>query len=190
MVKYSTDWFTQNSAIWTAVLQDLKNKPIRALEIGTYEGRSAIWLLNNILINKEAHLDVVDSWNGGGELDDHDWPVIEKNFKDNIAPYKDQVTVYKQDSTEYLRKCDEMYDFIYIDGGHFAPQALIDGVLSHIRLKPGGIIIFDDYLIGGLLHTPRTPKTGIDAFMECFAEDYEWLTLGYQAILRKSKDAK
>lgn len=181
---YTTDWHLQNIPIWEQVLAEYKGKPLQVLELGTYEGRSAIWLLDNILTNPESHITCVDSWNGGGELDDHDWKGIEERFKENTKPYSN-ITAIKSTTTDYLRACTDSFDLIYVDAGHFAPQALIDSVLSHLVLRPGGIIIFDDYLIGGLLHTPITPKTGIDAFMECFAQEYDWLAMGYQAILRK-----
>lgn len=183
--EFTSDWFTQNIPVWEQVLAPLRDKPIKAIEIGSYEGRSALWLLQNILTHDEAELTVVDTWDGGGELKDIDWDAVKERFTDNTADYQHKMMVCQESSTDFLRRCEFKADLIYIDGGHFAPQALIDSVLAHLLLKPEGIIIFDDYLIGGLLHTPITPKTAIDAFMECFAQQYEWLSIGYQVVLRK-----
>jgi len=192
MSDFTTDWFTQNIDVWNTVLDDLKGKPIKALELGSYEGRSALWLTENILTHRDATLMCVDSWDGGGELKDHDWNDIFKRFKNNVKN-QSKISWTRSDTTSYLTEniylngSEGIFDLIYVDASHFAPQTLIDCVLSHLVLKPGGIIIFDDYLIGGLLHTPTTPKTAIDAFMECFAQEYDWLIMGYQVILRKKE---
>ena len=37
------------------------------------------------------------------------------------------------------------FDLIYIDASHYAPDVLSDAVLAFKLLKPGGILIFDDY---------------------------------------------
>lgn len=184
VAEFTQDWFTRNTNLWTEVLSPLKDKPIKAVELGSYEGQSAVWLAQNVLVHPKSTLDCVDNWNGGGELEDHDWPAIYKRFLNNTKPFK-QIKHHKTTTTDYLKKRSEPADLIYIDAGHFANSCLIDAVLSHLILKPGGILIFDDYLIGGLLHTPLTPKTAIDAFTECFAQEYEWLVYGYQVILRK-----
>ena len=39
----------------------------------------------------------------------------------------------------------ETYDIIYIDGSHATSDVLEDAVLSYRLLKPGGLLIFDDY---------------------------------------------
>lgn len=48
--KFTEDWFSGNIPLWTEVLAPFKGKPdIHYLEIGVWEGRSAIWVLENIL---------------------------------------------------------------------------------------------------------------------------------------------
>lgn len=189
----TTDWFTKNIPIWEKVLADFKGKPIHAVELGSYEGRSAIWLLENILTHPEATLTCVDSWEGGVDFTEYgtkpDWEAVKEKFCNNVEKYGTKVAVYEGDTTEFLlTHQDEKADLIYVDASHTAADCLTDGVLSHLLLKPGGIIIFDDYLWGALNHAPNVPKGAIDAFMECFAEQYEALGLGYQVILRKKSE--
>ena len=40
------DWFSQHIPVWTEVLAPLlaATDPIHVLEIGSYEGRSAVWI--------------------------------------------------------------------------------------------------------------------------------------------------
>ena len=47
------------------------------LEIGSYEGRSALFFLNNF---KDANIHCVDTWSGSDEHDNFDFSKIEKNF--------------------------------------------------------------------------------------------------------------
>lgn len=37
------------------------------------------------------------------------------------------------------------FDFYYVDGSHVAPDVMADAVLGWRLLKPGGIMVFDDY---------------------------------------------
>jgi hypothetical protein len=46
---FSEDWFTENIPVWLKVLSPFKGKPnLNYLEIGVFEGRSVIWMLENI----------------------------------------------------------------------------------------------------------------------------------------------
>jgi predicted O-methyltransferase YrrM len=183
MPDFTEDWFSQHIPTWEIVLKELKGKPIRAIELGSYEGRSSVWLLDNILTHHDSRLVCVDTWDGGEEHSDVDMKAVRARFKENIGGYTN-VSVFKASTTEYLKYGKEA-DLIYIDASHRAGDVLTDAVLSHLLLKPGGIIIFDDYLWGGLVKAPNLPRAAIDAFMECYAEDYEVMHSGYQMILRK-----
>lgn len=190
---YSVDWFTKNIPIWEVALAGLKDKPVRALELGTFEGRSAVWLLENILTHENSEIVCVDSWKQNiGFTDDPnrrvDWEQVRLNFARNIEPFISRADIVDSSTTDYLQAHPhEQFDLIYVDASHTAADALTDSVLSHLILKPGGIIIFDDYLWGGLNHAPNVPKGAIDAFMECFAEEYEMVSVGYQVILKKKQ---
>ena len=49
---------------------------------------------------------------------------------------------YSPSSPSSLR----LFDLIYVDGGHDGATALSDGLLSYRLLRPGGLLIFDDYV--------------------------------------------
>jgi predicted O-methyltransferase YrrM len=69
------------------------------------------------------------------------------------------------------------FDLAYIDGSHQAPDVLFDAVAAFRLVRPGGLIIFDDYLWTGapqregaavdLLHCP---KPAIDAFTNLYRQ--------------------
>jgi predicted O-methyltransferase YrrM len=188
-MNYSVDWFSRHIPTWEKVLGEFKGKPITAIELGSYEGRSAAWLLGNILTHPESHLTCVDSWKDGvffaeeGKRD-IDWAQVREKFNANTAAFKN-LTVFEGRTTEFFAGRKTPADLIYVDADHTAAACLTDAVLSHLLLKPGGIIIFDDYLWAGMTHAPNVPKAAIDAFMECYSEQYDLLASGYQIILKK-----
>ena len=63
----------------------------------------------------------------------------------------------------------EYFDWIYVDGSHEAPDVLADAVLAFMLLRPGGLLVFDDYL-WAMPDAPvadfyQLPKPAIDAFV-------------------------
>jgi hypothetical protein len=58
---FSEDWFTWNLPIWEEILGHLRGKPnIHYLEIGVFEGRSLIWMLENILTHPTSKATCID----------------------------------------------------------------------------------------------------------------------------------
>jgi predicted O-methyltransferase YrrM len=109
------------------------------LEIGNFEGFSAIWQLEKILTHPTSSITCIDIFND---------PVIEERFDRNIeatgVAYK--VKKIKGSSEKMLRALGlEQFDYVYIDGSHLGKFVLSDGVLSWDLVKPGGLIVFDDY---------------------------------------------
>jgi predicted O-methyltransferase YrrM len=183
---YSENWFNNNITIWSNMLGYLKGSKLEAIEIGSFEGMSAVWTLENILTNPESHLTCIDNFKGGWEQDKNiDWADIKRRFLKNTEPYKDKVELIESNSATYLKKRTKKADLIYIDGSHTTSDALTDAVLCHLLLNPAGVIIFDDYLWTGTVKTPNLPKGAIDSFLDCFPTQYELLYLGYQVIVRK-----
>ncbi len=195
---FSTDWFTQNIPSWTRHLAHLKDRPnVRALEVGSWEGRSACWLLQNILTHPTARLTCIDVFESGGayttEISRCFTPLppdldIEKRFDRNIRIVGGEVRTLKLKgrSEELLRTLPlHHFDLVYIDGSHMASSTLTDAVLAWGTLRIGSILIFDDYGWNPDDSPERSPKLAIDAFLAVFAGQYDILEHGWQVILRK-----
>jgi hypothetical protein len=193
--QYSQDWFegTGARAYFEKHLSPLKGKPnLRFLEIGSFEGRSACWLMDNILTGEYCTLYCVDTWTGSKEHSGMDFKKVEATFDANTAGYgpfrleklKDDIVTAQFDDCGEQRWLDDM-DFIYIDGSHEAADVLRDAVYAWELVKPGGIICFDDYRWKGEISDVDTPRLGIDAFLACYAGRYEIIENGYQLWLRK-----
>lgn len=162
--KFTVDWHSHNIPLWRQILDRYKGQPdVRALEIGSFEGRSTVWLLENILTHPTARIDCVDTFEGSAEhvLMDLDLVGLLKRFLSNTEPYREKVSVFRGASQHVLRDgWRELgpYDVIYIDGSHKTADVLEDAVLSFRLLKVGGLMIFDDYAWNGAVRAISTMR--------------------------------
>jgi predicted O-methyltransferase YrrM len=174
---------------WDEILAEFKGREVSALEIGSFEGRSAIWLLNNILTHEDSSLMCVDTFEGSMEHSDAHKHELYERCVSNLSPYSN-VEIVKGSSHAVMRTINKKFDFIYIDGDHRAASVLEDAVLAFRLLKFGGILIFDDYLWQDPRY-PRledAPKLGIDSFLSAFQGQYVVVSAGYQYTIRKVRE--
>jgi len=213
---YSVNWFDHNIPHWQAWLSPLAGKPgLRALEIGSFEGRSTCWLCENILTATDCRIDCLDLF----EID----PVFgnyHQRFQRNTAAWKDRIREFHGSSYESLKKLGGPYDIVYVDGWHSAFGAMADGVMAWPMLNVGGVIIFDDYLwvppkLGSPPRPPwwrrkwyrmrgqdwrkaailkqiesvklDTPKLGVDGLLATLSGHYELLGVSNQLAVRKTR---
>ena len=164
---------------------------LRFLQIGAFTGNASVWLIDNVLTQKNSILEDVDTWSGSDE-DEHkemDWLDVERTYDSRIA-FRPNVIKYKMDSREFLRSIEEpTFDFIYIDGDHTAEGVLQDAVLSWRLLKPGGIMAFDDYLWEDPRGIEFQPGWSIDTFVGAVKDESEVLLSNSQVWLRKNNDS-
>src|SRR5215471_12251916 len=134
---FSEDWTSQHFDNWAIWLDRFKGRPgIRALEIGSYEGRSALWLLTSVLTHPSSQLTCIDC-----EFGDP--------FLRNTRSFRHKIDAIEGRSELVLRDTafrPNSFHFVFIDGGHRAANVLEDAVLAFRLLAPLGILIFDDYL--------------------------------------------
>ncbi len=181
-MSYTEDWFTNNISVWNKVLGKLRNKPLKFIEIGCFEGRSSVWLLENILTHKESKLVCIDHWLHHNDKNKN----VYKTFLSNIEPWKNKVVVMKGYSREVLRDIkDRDYDFVYIDASKHSRDVLEDAVLGWDLLKKGGLLIFDDYT-HNKEHDNNCPRPGIDAFLNIYKEELDILHTKWQVIIKKN----
>jgi hypothetical protein len=48
---FTVDWFSRHLPVWNEVLMPLRGRPLRALEIGCFEGAATTWLIDNVLVD-------------------------------------------------------------------------------------------------------------------------------------------
>jgi predicted O-methyltransferase YrrM len=175
---FTTDWFCGNEKHFSKYLALLIDTPCRILEIGCFEGRATVWLLENIATHPDATVHCID--------------VLEQaSFRQHIlaAQSPEKVRLEIGLSRNLLRSCPEhAYDFIYVDGGHRAIEVLEDAVLSFRLLKRNGIMAFDDYKWKDRASPDGTPKLAINAFLRIYRRKITVLMKSYQVWIRKDED--
>jgi predicted O-methyltransferase YrrM len=195
MPNFTVDWHSHNIPHWRRILDRYKGQPnVRALEIGSFEGRSTVWLLENILTHETARIDCIDTFEGSVEHTRMGVNVenLLSRFLGNTEPHAKKIGRFIGRSQDVLRSGDfcpyevYSYDFIYIDGSHKAADVLEDAVLSFRLLKVGGLIIFDDYAWNGGGPTEfDNPRRGIEAFYYAYQNQLERTHVYYQAVFQK-----
>ena len=199
--QFTKDWFNWAPEVWTQLIPMLPegetygaaDRGVRAfLEIGSFEGRSAVWIAENMM-QKGDTLTCIDTWEGGEEHGEENMQTVFDWFQANMRLLQSKkacsLSVRRGESVTELAACivgEESYDFIYIDGSHIAKDVLTDACMAWPLLKPKGLMVFDDYLwtpnARDILHRP---KLAIDAFVNIFAEEVEVVHVGYQLVIRK-----
>lgn len=217
MPQFTQNWFDGNIPSLQRWLGPFSGRPgLRALEIGSFEGRSTLWLCENILTAEDARIDCLDLFATDPVHGDY-----LSRFRHNTSEHTWKVREVHGPSFEGLRKVEGPYDIVYIDGLHSAFGALADGVMSWPMLKVGGVMVFDDYLwvppkygkpakpnhlvrlwakLRGrhwrdeaLLRQIRevateTPKLGVDGLLATLEGHYEVIGVSNQIAVRKTRD--
>ena len=194
--RFIYDYFSQNIGQWSKDLARFTAQPNLAfLEIGSFEGRSACWLLQNILTDDSSRMtciDIFDQERSQGAFDttglDSNLMSTEDRFDYNIQQTgaSHRVEKLKGNSHELLRSLPRShYDFIYVDASHIAKDVLEDGVLAWPLLKTAGLLTFDDYEWRDEPDPLRCPKIAIDAFLQVYDGHYRIVHKSYQVTLEK-----
>lgn len=182
------DFFVNNINSWLFIFDkyDLFNKSLTALEIGSYEGRSSLFLLS--FLNK-IKLTCVDTFKPSIELREYNekkFHKIYKNFKSNTAKYSKKLIVIKNTSAFFFKKNKKKYDLIYVDGSHEYKDVVHDAKKAFFYLNNNGIIIFDDFL-WNINTKKKLPINALIEFLHKYANNIELLHVDYQLIIRKIK---
>lgn len=174
-------YYKQKMGNWMDYLNVFKDKPCKVLEIGTREGMSACWLLENILTHKDSKIYCVD-------VEFHQF----YNHNIQVSGFYDKVVSIEKPShliNSFVSEKD--FDLIYVDGSFYIDDVFIDCVNSFDKLKEGGIMIIDGYkyyshkMLGG--RPDLVAKIAIDRFLDIFQEELELLHKESQIILLKIK---
>lgn len=205
--EFTTNWFSVARPAWDNLMP--RENPKRVLEIGSFEGASACYLIEKIGAKQPLELHCVDTWEGGvehqaGGLFEKSMSDVERRFTRNVEIAQTRAThpvdlhLHKTTSDIALAQLiaagkTSYFDFIYVDGSHQAPDVLIDAILAFKLLRVGGVLAFDDYLWNEALpygvDPIRSPKIAIDAFCNIFCRKVKVIPGGgVQLYTRKTAE--
>jgi len=189
---FSKDWTSHHIPVWEQLLRERAHEPLRVLEIGSFEGRSALFFLQFL---PNCQLTCIDTFEGSvehrtpGSRHHTDMSEVEARFDANTRPFAARLEKLKAFSIEALsdlQRASRRFDIVYVDGDHHAASAFTDAQQSWDLLAPGGIMILDDYLWQPSKPAAERPQPGIDAFLQARSGEYEVLHSDYQVIIRKT----
>ena len=161
--KTTTDYFSINTYYWDLIIN--KNfKEFSYLEIGSFEGNSALYILKNFKTKKVI---CVDIWDKDDDKHKAQNTQMFETFKSNLNEFEDRYSFFKSSSDEYFKNSNEKFDIIYIDGWHEAAQVYKDLNNSWNNLNVNGLIICDDYFYGDLKlnASSNLPANAINQFL-------------------------
>jgi len=190
--QYTRDWFKWAPQVWSQLVPHLPERK-NFLEIGSYEGRSAVWTIENMM-EDGGEIVCIDTWEGGAEHTPEDMEGTEMRFHQNITLVRKSfpnraVISCRGTSVDWsaaLIQEKRKFDFIYIDGSHLAKDVLTDACITWPLLKKDGFMVFDDYAWKPTGFTLlQRPKIAVDAFVNMFEDELIIAHSGYQLIVRK-----
>jgi len=161
--KTSEDYFSINAYYWNLILNKYF-KEFSYLEIGSWEGSSALYILNNYKTKKVYCVDVWDKDKNNEELYKKNF----KNFLHNMEEFKDKYLYFKERSDDFFINNKEYFDIIYVDGSHEAFQVDKDINNAWKFLNNNGIMICDDFFYQNLYNASNDDvlATSINKFIK------------------------
>ena len=166
---FTRDSFTDRIPAWTKLLSEFKGKPgINYLEIGAFEGRSALWTLDNILTHPTSKLTIIDAFR------ENNYKTLVSNI--NRSGEANKFEILAGLSTHKLREIPfDSIDFAYVDGSGKGIVMLSDLVSTWSLVKVGGLIIISRYPLTPFLRKALNlqpydpgPLETIDAFLKLY----------------------
>ncbi len=154
------------------------------LEIGSYEGRSAIFFLKTF---KNSKITCVDTWSGSDEHLKQNFNIIEANFDINTKSYQDdnRLKKIKNTSNDFFSNNFKSFDLIFVDGDHSSEQVKKDINNSWKMLNNGGYLILDDYLWWYYKDLKNNPAVIINNFISENLSNISFLKIWQQVIIKK-----
>lgn len=164
---------------WESLLWPYRSEIHRVLEIGSYEGQSALFWHHHF----SAEVFCVDNWQHFAD-GCKNGVEAERHFDENVRGLP-IIKRKAETSTHALIDMPGEFDLVYVDGDHSRLQVMIDTCLAWRLLRPGGIMIWDDFrdYRPDLIDRP-TPA--INAFIEMLADQIVVVKdTGQQLIVQK-----
>jgi len=157
----SNDYFSANAFYFNNLLKKLP-KNFKYLEIGSYEGNSALYVAINF---PNSNITCVDLWQDVEEYKGKNFNIIENNFDLNLKGLSN-INKIKSTSDDFFVKNKTMYDFIYIDGNHKFDYVLRDCGNAWKFLNEGGFLVCDDYIWNYYADIKLNPCFAVNKFLE------------------------
>lgn len=147
----------------------------RMLEIGVYKGEFAAYILEACESLQEYYMldpwRTLEDWNKPANKDDDSFNAFLEETKTKTSFAGERRIFLRGKTTEVIDQIeDESLDVVYIDGDHTLKGITIDLVNAWRKLKPGGLVIGDDFTPSIWQHSSKYEPTMIFPLAVYFAE--------------------
>ncbi len=195
-VSYSKGWFRRRTQPrWEKFLKPL-GRFYFYLEIGLFAGDSFEWAVEHLVAPGGKAIGV-DPWKTFGMKQDQPTmdAICEEATRRGLLA-GDQfgvgVEILRSDSLPYLLAVldsPKHPDLIFVDGSHYAPDALLDMLLCWKILAPGGIMVADDLGLSEAKKGRPECREAWDCFKVVGSKEIESVIYedGSQAAVRKRR---
>jgi len=177
--QFTKDWTSKKIARWVSLLKHLQGREIDILEVGSFEGRSAVFLLNFFPLAKITCIDFFK-----GELDER--------FDFNLRGYEGRLEKRRGSAIRHLdalQESERKFHLIYLDAAKYRDPALIMSLMAWSLLHQNGILFWDDYEWGKGRKPEDRPHDGIDIFLDMYAGKFDLLLKDRQVFIKKTNSA-
>ena len=178
--RITNDYFSMHSYNFFKYLNFLEGN-FNYLEIGTYEGNSAMFIANTF---PKSKVYCVDNWNKTEEYGDQNFDIVEKNFDYNTSSFNN-ILKFKNNSDDFFKKNNTLFEVIYIDGYHKDFQVLKDCRNAWKILKKNGLLICDDYIWNFYENIKENPCYSINKFIDEIKNENKVLEVSKSQIFIK-----
>lgn len=116
-----------------------KGKSVNGVELGVFEGRNALRLLNNLNIGM---LYLIDIW----EPKYYDIPKDYYSIVEKLFENSHNISIFREKTSQAVNRFfDNTLDFVYVDADHSYKGCKEDIELWYPKLKEKGILTGHDY---------------------------------------------
>lgn len=177
---FTQDIFSYRIPFWETHLKHLGElEEIQVLEIGSYEGMSACWLLDLILTHPNDRLICIEE-------------NFNRRFQENIAKtgVKEKVICLEGDVHQSIASLSpDSFDLVNLqEKRKLANRVQQNATLVWQLLKTGGMIVFNDYGWSNPGYPEQNPQQGIEHFLDSIKGQWELIhhaPQAYQLIICK-----
>lgn len=166
--QFTNNWFGANHQLFVTHLTKFNDQKINVLEVGSFEGRSTTWMIDNILGHPESTLLSIDPFLTDDPTSPVDTTTYDRfihNLSESLYPSK---VTHLQDTGEnvYPTLTKDSYNICYIDACHLPWHILHDMCNVWNLTKVGGIVICDDFGSDNHFNTKYSPNKVMKYFIQ------------------------
>lgn len=180
---FTRDTFSYRLAIWQPILESIAGQELRIIELGSYQGMSACWFLDNVLTHNSSRLVCIE-------------PEWEFKFQENLQATNtaEKVTLLTGTVAQHLPNLEaNSFDVANLQDKRKSVESAFENTSCVWKLlKLGGLAIFNDYGWFNAEFPEQNPKAGIDRFLNSINGQWELVTRSpqsFQLIVKKIADS-